>query len=36
MSILLVCVVLLAVLAVSNKVRRGSFAFWQRKGRQNW
>ena len=36
MGILLIFVAVLAVLSISNKVRRGSFAFWQRKGRSNW
>lgn len=36
MSILLICVVVVAALAISNRVRRGSFAFWQRKNRRNW
>lgn len=36
MSILLVCIVVFVVLAVVNKARRGSFFFWQRKGRGNW
>jgi hypothetical protein len=36
MGILLLCIVVFVILAVMNKVRRGSFSFWQRKGPRNW
>jgi len=36
MSVLLIVIIVLGVFAVRNKVRRGSFSFWRRKGPQNW
>lgn len=36
MSVLLIFIVVFVVFAVMNKVRRGSFSFWRRKGPQNW